>query len=243
MDDTLSGIINSRARYFARKEFLQNGTSDSLKKFRRGEKIASLGSRQRSKIDPNVEEQPDPVQELFYSFMDSNEEAKKQMSKETSSETEDRTVSEVIQEESLDKAKENYSAKGYGDITQEKIEEIITREAKLRDMDINTAIRVYRAEGLDAYQSKLKYKGGREKSYGPYQLFTEGGLGNVYQDETGRELSTDNTLEGITKQIQWSLDYAAKTGSWSPWKGAARVKIKDNEGLSGSKPVYNWKET
>lgn len=151
-------------------------------------------------------------------------------------------IDKVIESVKMSKAKEGYSATGYKGITQKNIESIIAREAKLRNMDVATAIKVYRAEGLNSYQSQLKYKGKQERSYGPYQLFVDGGLGNTYQKDTGRKLVSDNTLEGITNQIRWSLDYVAKTGSWSPWKGAARVGIEDDEGLNGSKAINNWEK-
>lgn len=151
-------------------------------------------------------------------------------------------LDKVIESVEMSKAKEGYSATGYKGITQKNIESIIAKEAKLRNMDVATAIKVYRSEGLNSYQSQLKYKGKQEKSYGPYQLFVDGGLGNTYQKDTGRKLVSDNTLEGITNQIRWSLDYVAKTGSWNPWKGAARVGIEDDEGLNGSKSVNNWEK-
>ena len=151
-------------------------------------------------------------------------------------------IDKVIESVKMSKAKEGYSATGYKGITQKNIESIIAREAKLRNMDVATAIKVYRAEGLNSYQSQLKYEGKQERSYGPYQLFVDGGLGNTYQKDTGRKLVSDNTLEGITNQIRWSLDYVAKTGSWSPWKGAARVGIEDDEGLNGSKAINNWEK-
>ena len=151
-------------------------------------------------------------------------------------------LDKVIESVKMSKAKEGYSATGYKGITQKNIESIIAKEAKLRNMDVATAIKVYRAEGLNSYQSQLKYEGKQERSYGPYQLFVDGGLGNTYQKDTGRELVSDNTLEGITNQIRWSLDYVAKTGSWSPWKGAARVGIEDDEGLNGSKAINNWEK-
>ncbi len=151
-------------------------------------------------------------------------------------------LDKVIESVKMSKAKEGYSATGYKGITQKNIESIIAKEAKLRNMDVATAIKVYRSEGLNSYQSQLKYKGKQERSYGPYQLFIDGGLGDTYQKDTGRKLVSDNTLEGITNQIRWSLDYVAKTGSWSPWKGAARVGIEDDEGLNGSKSINNWEK-
>ena len=77
-------------------------------------------------------------------------------------------LDKVIESVEMSKAKEGYSATGYKGITQKNIESIIAREAKLRNMDVATAIKVYRAEGLNSYQSQLKYKG-KQETMGKWQ--------------------------------------------------------------------------
>jgi hypothetical protein len=130
-------------------------------------------------------------------------------------------------------------------LTSKKIEGIIRREAKLRNMDPEIAIKVYKSEGAGAYQSKIrsgsqKKEGGQEASYGPFQLYTGGGLGNQYEKETGRLLAEDNTLEGITTQIQFALDMAIDKG-WSPWYGSKSAGVGARDGLDGATAVYNWR--
>ena len=140
-----------------------------------------------------------------------------------------------------------YEAEGYGEgINQRTLEDIIREESRLRGIDPNIAVRVYRKEGLNSYQSREKYKGKRERSYGPFQLFIDGGLGEDYQRDTGGNLIKENNLVAITRQIRWSLDHAARTGSWSPWKGTQKEThggiIEPFEGLNGAKAIGNWRK-
>jgi len=133
------------------------------------------------------------------------------------------------------------------EVTKSVVTDIIIAEAKLRGITPEAAVKLYKAEGFNSYQSTItkgsqKKIGGREASYGPFQLYVGGGLGNDYESQTGRELAFDNTLEGITKQIQFSLDKAAEVGSWGAWSGRKAAGLKDTEGLNNAKPLYNWKE-
>lgn len=132
--------------------------------------------------------------------------------------------------------------KGYGeDVTKEVILSIVETEAKLRGIDPEVAKTVVAAEGLNSFQSQVIMKSGnQERSYGPFQLFIDGGLGNEYQEVTGRSLPTENHLEGVTNQIRFSLDKVTKTG-WTPWYGAKARNISARQGLEGSKPIGNWK--
>jgi peptidoglycan hydrolase-like protein with peptidoglycan-binding domain len=129
-------------------------------------------------------------------------------------------------------------------ISNSKIESIIQQEAKLRGIDPSIAVRIFRAEGRGSYQSTVPRTGkgslnGREASFGPYQLFIGGGLGNDYQEKTGRDLSRDNTVDGITNQIRFALD-AAASSSWQPWYGRGPAGVSRFEGLQGAKRVNNW---
>lgn len=137
---------------------------------------------------------------------------------------------------------------GYpSDMTQPEIENIIREEATLRGIDPEVAVAVYRSEGAGSYQSLVPRTGagsynGREASYGPYQLYTGGGLGNTYETTTGRNLLTDNTKDGITNQIRFALNQAATSG-WGQWYGAANAGISDFQGLNGARPVNNVNTT
>ena len=143
------------------------------------------------------------------------------------------------------------------DLSQGEIEQWITEEATLRNIDPQVAIAVFRAEGAGSYQSTVARSGngslnGREASFGPYQLYTGTGLGNVYERSTGRDLVTDNTREGIRNQIRFALDQAA-IGGWGPWYGydavyGARRDSRNRpsdpahyrQGLNGARAVTNW---
>lgn len=130
------------------------------------------------------------------------------------------------------------------DMSQAEIEGIIREEATARGIDPNVAVRVFRSEGAGSYQSSVPRTGGgslngREASFGPYQLYTGGGLGNEYERVTGRSLVTDNSREGITNQVRFALDKASQNG-WGAWYGAAKVGVGDWDGIGGSRSLGNY---
>ena len=138
-----------------------------------------------------------------------------------------------------------YSARQGYPVEQAKIEAIIAEEAELRGIDPNVAIRLAQHEGMSSYQSQVPRTGkgslnGLEASFGPFQLFVGGGLGNQYEKETGRNLETDNTEEGIRQQTRFALDQAAKSG-WGAWYGRKPAGIGVRDGLQNAKPIGNWK--
>jgi len=142
-------------------------------------------------------------------------------------------------------ANPNYTAPGYPpEMTTARIESIIREESSLRGIDGEVAVRIFRHEGMNSYQSTVStgnqlMRGGREASYGPYQLYVGGGLGNDYEQRTGRDLTTDNTEEGITNQIRFALDQAALNG-WGAWYGRGPAGVGINEGLGSAHPINNW---
>lgn len=126
----------------------------------------------------------------------------------------------------------NTGARGGGGAfkSQAEKEAFIRAEARKRGIDPETAMRVARSEGFDSFQSSIRTKdGSREKSWGAFQLYTGGGLGNVFQKQTGLDPSDPNNERAT---IQFALDKAAK-GGWSPWHGAARVGVSPFQGLPG----------
>ena len=136
-------------------------------------------------------------------------------------------------------------AKGYP-VSQRELESVIIQEAKLRNIDPTVAVAIFRHEGAGAYQSQIKRSGkgslgGKEASFGPFQLYTGGGLGNRYEKETGRDLTQDNSLEGLTKQIQFSLDAAVDSG-WTPWYGRGPAGVSERQGLSEARVIGNWRD-
>ena len=140
----------------------------------------------------------------------------------------------------------NFVSPGYpSDMTTGVMEKIISDEAKLRGIDPSIAIRIFRAEGKGAYQSQVPRSGrgslgGKEASFGPFQLYIGGGMGNDYQDATGRDLITDNTKEGITNQIRFALDQAVSGNGWQPWYGRGPAGVAQYAGLRGSKVLKNY---
>ena len=140
---------------------------------------------------------------------------------------------------------DDFVSPGYpADLTQKEIEQIIKKESMLRGIDPRVAIAIFRSEGAGSYQSNINRSGkgslgGKEASFGPYQLYTGGGLGNIYQKKTGRDLTQDNTEEGITNQIRFALDAAVKQ-SWQPWYGRKLAGVGRYDGLRGAKQIRNW---
>lgn len=95
-------------------------------------------------------------------------------------------------------------------------EAFIRAEAIKRGIDPDIAMKVARSEGFDTFQSSvIRRDGTREPSFGAFQLYTGGGLGNIFQKQTGLD-PADPKNERAT--IEFALDQA-KAGGWSPWHG------------------------
>lgn len=92
----------------------------------------------------------------------------------------------------------------------------ITEAATTRGIPVDDALRVWEGEGKGAWQSNFRRRGKREPSYGPYQLFTGGGLGNAFMEETGLDPSDPATWK---QGVDYALDTAKKEG-WKQWYGA-----------------------
>ena len=115
------------------------------------------------------------------------------------------------------------------------LEKQIRASARKNGIDPNVAVRVWKSEGGMSYQSQIPRKGkgsmgGKEASYGPFQLYTGGGLGNEYENEYGVDLTQDNTLSGLQRQINFAMNKASQ-GGWSPWYGAAKAGIGYRDGI------------
>lgn len=128
------------------------------------------------------------------------------------------------------------------------VETWVREEAKARGIDPDVAVAIFNAEGRGGYQSsvrptnpKVKTLNGREASFGPFQLYTGGGLGKTYEQKTGRNLITDNTREGIRNQIKFALDEATGSAGWQPWYGRGPAGVGQFQGLAGSKRLNDWK--
>jgi hypothetical protein len=90
-------------------------------------------------------------------------------------------------------------------------------------VDPEVAVRVAQSEGL---RDPI---GDNGKSFGAFQLYTGGGLGNEFKRDTGLD-------PGDPQNERATIDYALKRASqmgWGPWHGAARVGIDQWEGIGG----------
>lgn len=112
------------------------------------------------------------------------------------------------------------------------VEEYIRQQAAARGIDPNVALRVYRGEGASNWQSQIRKNGVQEPSYGPFQLYTGGGLGNAFQRDTGLDPSDPNTWQ---QNVTYALD-KAREGGWGPWYGAKAAGITGMMGIDG-RPV------
>ena len=116
--------------------------------------------------------------------------------------------------------------------------EYIRQAAVERGIDPETAIRVASAEGLyanpaEGWQSNITKNGVREPSYGPFQLYMGGGLGNEFQASTGLDPRNPET---VNQQIDFALD-KAKEGGWTPWYGAKNAGISRWDGINRGGPT------
>jgi hypothetical protein len=106
----------------------------------------------------------------------------------------------------------------------------IRETAKKYGIDPEVALRVAKSEGLYSFKSGVKRKDGTEEpSFGAFQLYTGGGLGNKFQKETGLDPS-DPKNEDAT--IDYALKHASKHG-WGSWYGAKNTGIGNYDGISG----------
>lgn len=103
----------------------------------------------------------------------------------------------------------------------------IRETARKYGIDPEVALRVARSEGLTTFQSSVVKGGKREPSWGAFQLYTGGGLGNEFQKATGLDPS-DPKNEQAT--IDYALKHAAKHG-WGSWYGAKNTGIGEYEGI------------
>lgn len=199
------------------------------------------------------------IGEVFGISKDKEEDQPKAEDPEETVETRDVTdtsetteTPEVRVEEPTPSSKRGVMSKPTGNaaaISAEEIEDIIRVEAKLRRMDPDVAVRIWKSEGGSRYQSEIERDpkkggslGGYEASFGPFQLFTGGGLGNDYERLTGRKLVDDNTLDGISRQIQFALDMAVRD-SWKHWYGRKTAGVGLREGLENAVQLNNWKDS
>jgi hypothetical protein len=113
------------------------------------------------------------------------------------------------------------------------IEAYIRQAALARGIDPNTAVAVARTEGgLTSWnmQSRVPLAGGPggfEPSYGPYQLYMNGGLGSQFMQQTGLD---PRLAQNGPAAINFALDNAKQNG-WTAFHGAANNGISQWQGI------------
>lgn len=149
----------------------------------------------------------------------------------------DRAPLPPVQDVASQRVAQAHAASG-GTPPQGAIEAYIRHAAKQRGIDPETAVRVAMSEGGvsdPTRQSDVVKNGVREQSYGPFQLYMGGGLGNEFQQATGLHPSDPGAWQ---KGIDFALD-KAKEGGWGPWYGAAKAGIGDRDGIGGAPAALN----
>ncbi|AWB24803.1 M15 family peptidase [Methylobacterium currus] len=107
----------------------------------------------------------------------------------------------------------------------------IRQRAAALGIDPDTAVAVANTEGLRGYKLDGKKDGGGDNgmSFGPYQMFYGGGLGNEFTKRTGLHASDKSTYK---QQIDFALEHAAKNG-WGAFHGAGNNGIGNWAGIGG----------
>lgn len=123
--------------------------------------------------------------------------------------------------------------------SRDQIAEIIRREALARAIDPEVALAVWKTEGYGGVGPNYKTRIPGEESYGPYQLYLGGGLGNKFMRDTGLDPRDPSS---IPQQVAYALDTAAQDKNWNHWYGPRDAGIMGwaNAGLSGAKPTGSW---
>lgn len=112
----------------------------------------------------------------------------------------------------------------------EEVHAYIVNKSKELGIEPRVALEVWAREGKAGWQSNFVKNGKRERSYGPFQLYTDGGLGNKFQRQTGLDPADPaNWKAGVDFALE-----EAKTGGWGPWYGAKAAGITGFEGIGGN---------
>jgi hypothetical protein len=123
-----------------------------------------------------------------------------------------------------------YEASG---LTKDAVADFIRSEARRLGIDPEVALRVAKTEGFNSYQSTVQLPGGgRERSYGPFQLYMGGGLGNEFEKATGINPERDRSDASVKAGITYALQHAATKG-WGAFHGARNNGIGNRDGIGG----------
>jgi hypothetical protein len=124
------------------------------------------------------------------------------------------------------------------------VENYIRQTAQRFGIEPDAAVAAARTEGLapGVWQSRVARtgrgsEGGQEASFGPFQLYMGGGLGNEFQKATGLDPRDPSTWK---QQVDFSLEHAARIGQWydptpgskaGPWFGPRDKGLPHNYGM------------
>ncbi len=106
----------------------------------------------------------------------------------------------------------------------------ISSAAAARGIDPAIALKVAQSEGgLKSWNMQSTYvkNGVQEPSFGPYQLYMGGGLGNAFQKQTGLD---PRLAANGPAGVDFALDNAKKNG-WGAWYGAKKVGVGNWDGI------------
>ena len=128
--------------------------------------------------------------------------------------------------------------------SRQEMEQMIRQIALKYEIDPDVAIKLWRAEGAMHHQSRVKTgnaqkHNGREDSWGPFQLYLGGGMGNDYAKfkygadtpETRQKVRDEISIDDIKDQIDFAMKSAASKQSWKPWMGAKAAGIGKTQGF------------
>lgn len=88
------------------------------------------------------------------------------------------------------------------------------------------AVKVAKSEGLGSFKCQVP----GEHSYTAFQLYCGGGLGNLFHQQTGLDVSDPKNERAA---IDFALKYASENG-WGAWHGAAHAGIGNWDGIDRS---------
>lgn len=111
------------------------------------------------------------------------------------------------------------------------LKDYIRANASKYGLDPDTALKVWGGEGLKPgiWQSNVVKNGVREPSYGPFQFYMGGGMGNQFQSATGLD---PRDPKNVYAMADYAMAQAGK-GGWSPWYAARNQGISQWQGIGG----------
>ncbi|QIG66671.1 tail tape measure protein [Rhizobium phage RHph_TM16] len=116
------------------------------------------------------------------------------------------------------------------------ISDYISLVAQANGIDPSVALRVARSEGgVNSWNMQslaTRPDGSREQSFGPYQLYMNGGLGNKFQAATGLD---PRLAQNGPAGVNYALQYASQNG-WGSWYGAGKAGISNMQGIGTVAP-------